>query len=153
MTRPAEHVVAALAATGFLDLQLGGSENAPAQARNLRGFPQHLVRFASACGSMLQCTMNSTTSHLQLGLEDLLGDLVYARRTGDVGRVALLAYCELRRWARLAGEEKLAEQSAELITQTPHASRQEFMAHVDELIVELERTRERMALPPAAPRA
>jgi len=100
---------------------------------------------------MLRCTMNTTSSHLQLGLEDLLGDLVYARRTGDVGRVALLAYCELRRWARLAGEEKLAEQSAELITQTPHANRQEFMAHVDELIVELERARLRLAVPPTAP--
>jgi hypothetical protein len=50
---------------------------------------------------------------LQLGLEDLLGDLRYARRRGDLGRLALLLYCDVRRWARLAGEEELAEHSSE----------------------------------------
>ena len=75
---------------------------------------------------------------LQLGLEDLLGDLQYARRQGDLGRLALLLYCEVRRWARLAGEQELAEHSSELIWRTPHASREEFLTHVDELIIELE---------------
>jgi hypothetical protein len=75
---------------------------------------------------------------LQLGLEDLLGDLRHARRRGDLGRLALLLYCEVRRWARLADEQALAEHSSELITNCPHASREAFLTQVDELILELE---------------
>ena len=41
---------------------------------------------------MLRCTMGTTTAPLQVGLEDLLGDMQHARRTGDMGRLALLAY-------------------------------------------------------------
>ena len=81
----------------------------------------------------------ASSMHLQLGLEDLLGDLRYARRRGDLGRLALLVYCEVRRWARLADEQGLAERSAELITHCPHASRAEFLNQVDNLIVELEK--------------
>lgn len=92
---------------------------------------------------MLRCNMNASTATLQLGLEDLLGDLQYARRSGDLGRLALLAYCEVRRWARLAGEQQLAEHSSELITQSPHTSRDEFLNHVDGLIHELEEVRAR----------
>lgn len=88
---------------------------------------------------------------LQLGLEDLLGDLRYARRGADLGRLALLAYCEVRRWARIAGEQALAEHSADLITHVPHASREAFLAEVDELILELEQARARISNPaPAA---
>lgn len=94
---------------------------------------------------MLRCNMSASSVPLQLGLEDLLGDLRHARRSGDLGRLALLAYCEVRRWARLAGEKALAAHSSELITHTPHASREEFMAQVDELIVELEQARSRVA--------
>jgi hypothetical protein len=85
---------------------------------------------------------------MQVGLEDLLGDLWYARRRGDLGRLALLSYCEVRRWARLAGEQRVAEHSSELITHCPHASRDEFLAQVDELIVELEQVRRRDAQAP-----
>ena len=85
--------------------------------------------------------VSRSPSHLQLGLEDLLGDLRHARRTGDLGRLALLSYCEVRRWARLAGDASLAEHSSELITHGPHASREAFLAHVDQLIDELERVR------------
>jgi len=85
--------------------------------------------------------MNASSRHLQVGLEDLLGDLRYARRSGDLGRLALLSYCEVRRWARMAGYERLAEHSSELITHAPHASREEFLAEVDDLIVELETAR------------
>jgi hypothetical protein len=85
--------------------------------------------------------MSALSSQLQLGLEDLLGDLRYARRSGDLGRLALLLYCEVRRWAHLAGEEELAEHSSELITHCPHASRDEFLTHVDDLIVKLEKAR------------
>lgn len=83
--------------------------------------------------------MSVSSLNLQLGLEDLLGDLRYARRRGDLGRLALLAYCEVRRWARMAGDQRLADRSSALITQNPHASRDEFLAQVDDLIVELEK--------------
>ena len=92
---------------------------------------------------MLRCNMNASAPPLQLGLEDLLGDLRHARKRGDLGRLALLAYCEVRRWARLAGEQDLAEHSAGLITQAPLTSRDEFLSHVDGLILELEQARAR----------
>jgi len=98
---------------------------------------------------MLQCnmdaTLNAASGTLQVGLEDLLGDLQYARRQGDLGRLALLAYCDVRRWARSAGEQALAKHSSELVNNCPHASRAEFMSQVDELIQELEQTRHRVA--------
>lgn len=99
---------------------------------------------------MLQCNMTSTSS-LQIGLEDLLGDMQFARRSGDLGRLALLAYCDVRRWARAAGEQELATHSFELVSKSPHPSRETFMAEVDELIVELEQARERVAHSAAAP--
>jgi hypothetical protein len=92
---------------------------------------------------MLRRNMNPSPPPLQLGLEDLLGDLRHARKSGDLGRLALLSYCEVRRWARLAGEQALAEHSAGLITQAPLTSRDEFLSHVDGLILELEQARAR----------
>ena len=85
--------------------------------------------------------MGASSQRLQLGLEDLLSDLRYARRTGDLGRLVLLSYCEVRRWARMAGAQGLAEHSSELITHAPHGNREEFLAHVDQLIIELETAR------------
>lgn len=93
---------------------------------------------------MLRRNMNAFPIPLQLGLEDLLGDLRFARRGADLGRLALLAYCEVRRWARMAGEQALAEHSSALVTHSPHASRDEFLAEVDDLIVELELVRSRV---------
>ena len=52
---------------------------------------------------MLHCNMTASTAPIQLSLEDLLGDLQHARRSGDMSRLALLTYCEVRRWARAAG--------------------------------------------------
>jgi hypothetical protein len=94
---------------------------------------------------MLRRNMNASSLplDLQLGLEDLLGNLRHARRSGDLGRIALLTYCEVRRWARMAGEQRLAEHSSELITHGPPASRAEFLAQVDDLIVELEEAHSR----------
>ncbi len=94
---------------------------------------------------MLHCNMNASGVSLQLGLEDLLGDLQFARRNDDLGRLALLAYCEVRRWARMAGEQELAKHSLEIVNSIPHASREEFIARVDELIVELEQAHVRVA--------
>jgi hypothetical protein len=99
---------------------------------------------------MLHCNMISRSLPLQLGLEDLLGDLHHARRNQDLGRLAWLAYCEVRRWARMAGEEALAEHSSALITHTPHANREAFLADVDALIFELEQARLRGLAPTEA---
>lgn len=93
---------------------------------------------------MLHCTMTQSTAHLQLGLEDILGEMVHARRNGDMGRLALLAYCEVRRWARQAGETGLAERSTALITHHPHPSRDQFMAQIDGLIDELQEAHTRV---------
>ena len=93
---------------------------------------------------MLRCNMSANSLQLQLGLDDLLGDLQCARRGADLGRLALLAYCEGRRWARMAGEQELAEHSSHLITHVPHASREQFLAEVDALIDELEHVRSRI---------
>jgi len=87
---------------------------------------------------MLHCNM--TTSHsIQLGLEDLLADLHHARRHQELGRLALLAYCEVRGWARQAGEADIAEYSTQIFTQDPCASKEDFLAKVDLLIQALER--------------
>lgn len=92
-------------------------------------------------GDLLQRNMNTVPVSLQSGLEELLGDLQQARTTGDLGRLALLAYCEVRRWARVAGEQALAQQSAALINDLPHADRATFIAAVDALIDDLEAVR------------
>jgi hypothetical protein len=101
---------------------------------------------------MLRRTMHAASLplQLQLGLEDLLGSLRHARRSGDLGRIALLTYCEVRRWARMAGEQGLAEHASELITQGPPASRAEFLAQADTLIDELEQTHSRVTAAPSA---
>jgi hypothetical protein len=83
--------------------------------------------------------MIATTQQVQLGLEDLLGDLLHARRSGDLGRLALLSYFEVRRWARLAGYQILAEHASKLMTHAPHASREAFLVEVDDIIAELEK--------------
>lgn len=82
--------------------------------------------------------MNNSSVSLQLGFEDLLGDLQFARRSEDLGRLALLVYCDVRHWARAAGEDNLAKQSSALISNGPHASRDDFIAEVDHLIDELQ---------------
>lgn len=87
---------------------------------------------------MLHCNMTASFLSLQNGLEDILGDLRFARRKGDLGRLALLAYCEVRRWAREADAKELASHSSALVSNFPHSSRDDFLAAVDQLIAELE---------------
>lgn len=94
---------------------------------------------------MLHCNMNAVATRLIL--EDLLADLRHARRTGDLGRLAFVAYCEVRRWARDAGEAVLAERASDLVISSPFASRDVFLERVDELIQGLEQVR----LEPGAP--
>ena len=75
---------------------------------------------------------------LQLRLDDVLAELVHARRQGDLGRLALIAYCEARRWARDAGKSALAELASEMITRSPHSSREAFLRQIDALIDEMQ---------------
>ena len=51
---------------------------------------------------MLRCNMNHPMT-LPRGFDGLLGDLRRARQVGDLGRMALLSWCEVRRWARMVG--------------------------------------------------
>jgi len=94
---------------------------------------------------MLRRNMVGQTFPLSVGLEVLLGDLRSARGNGDLGRLALLTYCEVRRWARLANESALARFSSEVMAQTPHGTRAEFLAQIDQIIGELELARARHA--------
>ena len=85
-------------------------------------------------------------------LDDLLADLYHARSQGDLGRMAFVAYCDVRRWAREEGRNVLAEQAAGLITQSPHQSREVFLTQIDQLITQLESLKKAKASPaPAVP--
>ena len=64
---------------------------------------------------MLHCNMTTSLS-LQQGLEGLLADMRRERRAADLGRLAFLAYCEVRRWAREAGDGEIAAQAAAVAT-------------------------------------
>ena len=82
---------------------------------------------------------------LRLGLDDVLGSLQHARRSGDLGRLALLTYWEARKWARMAHRDALAELAADVFIKQPHATRADFLTTVDQVIFELERTRRECA--------
>jgi hypothetical protein len=93
---------------------------------------------------MLHRNMNTALT-LQLGLDDLLADMRHSRKTGDLGRLAFIAYCEVRRWARTAGETELEARSSTVVTGSPHDSREVFLEHMDDLIHELELRRAHFA--------
>jgi hypothetical protein len=80
----------------------------------------------------------STSSAIQLGLEDLLADLQYARKRQQLGRLALLAYCEVRSWARQAGRSDIADAATSMFTETPCVSKDEFLSKIDSMIATLE---------------
>jgi hypothetical protein len=87
---------------------------------------------------MLHCNMNTSLA-IQFALDDLLADLLHSRRTHDLGRLALLAYCEVRGWARQAGKPDIAESAMKMFTENPCVSKEEFLANIDSLITTLER--------------
>lgn len=87
---------------------------------------------------MLHCTMDTLSDSLLLGLDDLVADVSHARRREDLGRLALLCYCDLRPWARCAREERLAELTWALNTRAPPGSRALFLQRIDIVIQELE---------------
>ena len=87
---------------------------------------------------MLHCSMETLSTQLRIGLEDLAADMAYARTHEQIGRLALLCYCEVRPWARSAEEEHLAAKAWALSTQSVPKSRGVFLRKIDALIVELE---------------
>jgi hypothetical protein len=107
-----------------------------------------VVSFLSEMGFMLRCNMESVMDmNNHWDLDDLLADLHHARKRGDLGRLAFVAYCDVRRWARDAGKTVLAEQAARLITESPHSSRDVFVEQIDQLIRELEILQSRGSAP------
>jgi len=91
---------------------------------------------------MLHCNMK-TPLELQLRLDDLLAELQHARRNEELGRLALLIYCEVRCWARQTNEADLAADAGAMFTEQPHVSREVFLTRVDQLIAKLEAVSQR----------
>ena len=89
---------------------------------------------------MLHCTMIAKlTPALHQHLEDVLGELQYARRTDNLSRLVHVTYWDVRRWARSAQCEALASRAADLIRSEPQPSRAACLAIVDDVIHALER--------------
>jgi hypothetical protein len=86
---------------------------------------------------MLHCNMTHSID-IQLGLEDLLADLHFARKHDELGRLALLAYCEVKGWARRAGKSDVADTALRMFSDSPCQSRVAFLAGIDNLIATLE---------------
>lgn len=87
---------------------------------------------------MLHCNMSQElTTSLSLDLEDVLASLQHARRQGDLGRMAHVAYWEARRWARAAQRPALADTASQILNE-PSRTRDAFLAIVDQVIAGLE---------------
>ncbi len=86
---------------------------------------------------MLQCNMTNSLN-IQLALEDLLANLHFARRHEQLGRLASLAYCEVKGWARLAHKPDLADKAIQMFSQSPCVTKDEFLQNVDSLMAALE---------------
>ena len=74
----------------------------------------------------------------QLALEDLLADLRYARKSEQLGRLALLAYCEVKGWARRSGKLDVAEVAMKMFSENPCLKKEDFLVGIDSLIATLE---------------
>jgi hypothetical protein len=86
---------------------------------------------------MLHRTMTNSLD-IQLRLEDLLADLHFARKHEELGRLALLAYCEVKAWARRAGKTDVADRALQMFSENPCLSKNEFLLGIDSLIATLE---------------
>jgi len=86
---------------------------------------------------MLHYNMNDSIN-IQLGLEDLLAELRFARRNDQLGRLALLAYCEVKGWARRAGKSDLADAALRMFSENPCVCKDTFLHGIDNLIATLE---------------
>ena len=78
---------------------------------------------------------------MRLHLEDVLRSLQHARRDADLGRLALLTYWDVRKWARWAHKDALAALAGDVVARQPFPSRSDFLALVDEIIDQLEQIR------------
>lgn len=86
---------------------------------------------------MLRCNMTKSLN-TQLALEDLLADLQYARKHDQLGRLALLAYCEVKGWARQAGKPEVAAIALRMFSENPCLSKSEFLQSIDGLVATLQ---------------
>ena len=86
---------------------------------------------------MLQRNMTHSLD-IQLRLEDVLADLHFARKHDELGRLALLAYCEVKGWARRAGKADVADKALGMFSENPCLSKDEFLERIDSLIATLE---------------
>ena len=90
-----------------------------------------------ATNFMLHSNMEHSQSS-QLALEDLLADLRFARKHDQLGRLALLAYCDVKRWARLASKTDIADTALQMFSEIPCSSKVDFLQGIDKLIAMLE---------------
>lgn len=86
---------------------------------------------------MLHRNMMPTPS-IQIELEDLIADFRFARRADKLGRLALLAYCDCKAWARRAAKPDVANTALAMFTENPCLSKDEFLERIDHLISLLE---------------
>jgi hypothetical protein len=102
--------------------------------------------------AMLHCSMTSTalTPTMRLRLEDLGAEIAHARKHADLAHLAALCYCEVRPWARCAGEKQIADLAWGLCIQPPPLNRVAFLDQIDRLIAELEESCMRAGIGPLA---
>jgi hypothetical protein len=86
---------------------------------------------------MLQCNMTHTIN-TQLVLEDLLAEMQYARKHDELGRLALLAYCDVKGWARRAGKQDVADLALRMFSENPYTTKNSFLQGIDDLIATLQ---------------
>ena len=72
--------------------------------------------------------------NIQHALEDLLADLHFARQHEQLGRLALLAYCDVKRWARQAGKRDVADMALRMFAEQPCLSKADFLQGIDRLV-------------------
>ena len=87
---------------------------------------------------MLQCNMSKMTAP-DLALEDLIADLRFCRRNEQVGRLAFLAFCDVKAWARTMGNVNVADKVHQMFLETPYQNKDGFLDDIDDLISTLER--------------
>lgn len=76
----------------------------------------------------------SDAPHLERALEGLLADLQFARQHEQLGRLALLAYCDVKRWARQAGKSDVADLALRMFAERPSLNKGDFLRGVDQLL-------------------
>ena len=73
-----------------------------------------------------------------LALFRLLADLHGARQQEQLGRLALLAFCDVKRWARQAGKTDVADMALRMFAEKPCLSKEDFLHGIDHLITALQ---------------